>query len=88
MPRGGPLRQILSTCSVTELQSIHAEYCPQVGEYDGDKQAFEGRLRDSLHRSVEQDKLSYVDLIEYIRGEITDEDNRRVTLGFVMLQKG
>ena len=79
MPRGGPLRQILSTCSIAELKRIHSEFCSRVAEYNGDKSEFEGRLRDSLKRSIDDGEVSYVDIMETIRDELVENDGRQAT---------
>jgi len=79
MPRASPLTQILRTLTVAELRSLRRTHAPQVSEYDGDKNAFVRRLRNSLKRSIDGDQLTYEDLMEFIRDELEQDGPQRVT---------
>ena len=79
MPRAGPLTQILRTLTVSELRSLRREYAPRVGEYDGDKEAFVRRLRNSLDRSMDEGEFTYADLMAAIRAELERDGPQRAT---------
>lgn len=71
MPRAGPLTQILRSLTVAELRSLRREFCPRVSEYDGDKAEFVEGLRRSLKRSIDQGEVTYEDLMEFVRAELS-----------------
>lgn len=75
MPHAGPLRQILRALTVGDLQRIRARYAPRVSDYDGDKEEFVGRLRDSISRSED---ITHEKLMEAIL-DIRSADARRPT---------
>lgn len=81
MPKGGPLRQMLNALSVRELQSIRREFCPRVMSYSeqNGKNAFVGSMRDSLKRSIEKNDISYYELMEFIRDELSNNTPKQVT---------
>lgn len=79
MPRASPLKQILRSLRVQELRSLRQRYAPRVTEYSGDKEAFIDRLTRSLSRSIESGELTYGDLIEWYREELTNTGPERVT---------
>lgn len=72
MSQAGPVRSILQTRTIEELNVIRRELCPKVAPYDGDKSNYITRIRRSLtNRDVPCGEL--VSVIE------TLEANRRVT---------
>lgn len=79
MPRAGPLTQILQTLTVAELRALRREHAPRVSEYNGDKQVFMRRIRNSLKRAMEDDEFNYTELMAFIRAEFEQDGPQRVT---------
>lgn len=79
MPRAGPLKQILRSLTVAELRSLRRTRCPRVSEYDGDKDAFVDRLRNSLKRSIDDGEFTYEELVEFLRDEFGSDGPERAT---------
>jgi len=81
MPRAGPLRQMLNALSVKELRAVRREFCPKVNSYseqDG-KNSFVGSIRDSLKRSIEKNEVSYYELMQFLREELSDSTPKQIT---------
>lgn len=79
MPRAGPLKQILRGLTVAELRSLRRTHCPRVTEYEGDKDAFVDRLRNSLKRSIDEGDLTYEDIVAFLRDEFESDGPKRTT---------
>jgi len=81
MPRAGPLRQMLNALSVKELKAVRREFCPKVNSYseqDG-KNSFVGSIRDSLKRSIKKNEVSYHELMQFLREELSDSTPKQIT---------
>lgn len=79
MPRAGPLKQLLRALSVAELRAIRREFCPQVTQYNGDKDAFINRVRNSLKRSIDKGDVSYQEVMEVVRTEISEQGPKTIS---------
>lgn len=81
MPRAGPLKQILRSLSVNELKPIQRKFCPRVKPYSeqNGKKEFVDSLRNSLHRSIEQNEVSYEELMSFIRKELSSNEPKHIT---------
>lgn len=72
---------MLNALTVDELKSIKREFCPHIKPYseqDG-KNAFVGSIRNSLKRSIEKDKTSYKEFMEFLRKELSDDTPKQIT---------
>lgn len=79
MPRASPLTQILRTLTVSELRSLRRTYAPRVSKYDGNKDEFVRRLRNSLKRSMDDGEFSYGTLMAFIREEFQQDGPQRAS---------
>ncbi len=81
MLRAGPLRQMLNALSVKELRAIRREFCPKVNSYSeqNGKNSFVGSIRDSLKRSIEKNEVSYYELMQFLREELSDSTPKQIT---------
>lgn len=79
MPHAGPLKQLLRALSVAELRAIRREFCPQVTQYNGDKDAFINRVRNSLKRSIDKGDVSYQEVMEVVKSEISVQGPKTIS---------
>lgn len=79
MARASPLTQILRTLTVSELRSLRRTYAPRVSEYDGDKDTFVRRLRNSLKRAMDDGEFNYEELMAFIREEFKQNGPQRAS---------
>lgn len=81
MQKAGPLKQILRALTVDDLQAVRRKFCPRVRKYreqEGKADLIDS-LRRSLKRSMEDDALSYNELMGYIIEVVLEEKPKRVT---------